>query len=608
MPRSIPALVAAALIGAAAPLPAQETMRDTIRYRLGWDNPASQLYTVETTAYVEDGPIVFSLPAWRPGRYIIQNYAANVQRVRARDGQGRPLAVEWADLDSWRVEPDGADEVTLAYEYYANEFDAGGSLLRPGLAYFNPINLLPWVEGRQSAPARLTLEVPEDWPIATQLERTDDHGVFVAPDYHALVDAPTIASPENVRWEFTHGDVPYYVVLRPKPDLGAYDRETILEDIEAIAAELTAMFSGAPYEEYWLLYQFVPRRFSHAVEHASSASFVRWNESFSSREQYLALLGTTAHEIFHAWNVKRLRPAAMWPYSYDDPQLTRLHWFTEGVTSYYHFLSVVRAGVMTEAEYFDMIQRAIQALQNSPGRKVTPVSLASWTSWHTGYGAGNPNQSVSFYTKGALIGLLLDLEIRDATDGAASLDDVMRSLYAEYYERGRGMPEDAVREAAEEIAGRSLDAFFEAYVHGVDELPYDEALEVVGLDARQVAEPDEPSATMGVALRESGGGAVIVNVLPESPALLAGIMRDDVLVSIAGEEVEGTDLDPILSGFEPGDRVSVVLLRGGERIEREVTLEAGGNFRWAVEPVEEPTPRQIRIREAWLAPSGERTP
>lgn len=598
------AIVAAAAGTLSAQVPATS---DTIRYRLSWENPASQLYTVEVTTVAAGQPVVFSLPAWRPGRYILQNYAANVQAVRAHDGEGRPLDVEWIDLDSWRVEPDGGRQVTLAYEWYAATFDGGSSLLTPGVAYFNPVNLLPWVEGRMDPPARLILEAPEDWEVATQLER-DPGGAFVAPDYHALVDAPTIAAPDIVRWDFTLDEIPYHVVFRAAEgelQLGDRTQEGIVADIEAIAREETAMFGGAPYDAYWFLYQLVPFPFGHAVEHSASSSYVLQDNVFTSEEDYLWFLSVTAHELFHAWNVKRIRPAALWPYDYSEPQLTHLHWFTEGVTSYYENLALARAGLITEEQYYEALGDNIQDLQSSPGRKVTSAALASWTSWFSGYGAGNPNQAISFYTKGALIGLLLDLTIRDATDGQRGLDDVMRGLMERYFQQGEGVPEDGVQRMSEEISGQPLEAFFESYVQGTEELPYDELLAVVGLTARQTADTTEPAVTLGLSLRQSDGGEMtVVNVRPDSPGLAAGIMRGDVLVSIDGREPQTPDIGSLLTERVPGDDVTVRIRRLGEEMERSVTLAGGGNLRWVVEPVESPTERQLRLRATWLASSS----
>lgn len=606
---------AALILAAPGPTIAQESgMDETIDYRLGWENPVSQLYSVSVTASAGAEPIVFSLPSWRPGRYIIQNYAANVQAVRAHDENGRALDAEWIDLDSWRVEPDGAAEVTLEYEYYASTLDAGSSTLRPDVAYFNPVNLFPWIEGRMDHPVTLTVEMPAEWAIATQLERVDDGdrveqrngrevllARFRAPDYHRFVDSPTIAAPQLTEWTFTVDSVLYHVVIRGEVRLGDRTPESILADFEAMTREQVAFFGVTPFDEYWHLYQLVPYPFGHAVEHEASASYVMHDRVFMDDFGYMGFMGTTSHELFHAWNVKRLRPAALWPYDYSTPQLTRLHWVTEGVTSYYDDLFLVRSGVIDKEQYFQDVGNTIHSLQRSPGRKVTSASLASLTSWHSGYGDGNPNQSISFYTKGALLGLLLDLRIRDLTDGERSLDDVIRYLWREYYEQDRGYPEDGFQNAVETIAGQSFDDFFDRYVHGVDQLPYGEYLAVVGLQVREAVDETRRAATMGLAPHPTGQRVAIDNVFPDSPALAAGLMRGDVLISIAGLAIEtSADILEAMKTHQPGEVVQVVYERGGTENAVSVTLDGGANVRWVVEPVPEPTERQLRLRRAWL--------
>jgi predicted metalloprotease with PDZ domain len=270
------------------------------------------------------------------------------------------------------------------------------------------------------------------------------------------------------------------------------------------------------------------------------------------------------------------------------------------VTSYYEGVLLARAGLLAEEGVYRGLSNDIRALQSSPGRLVTSAELASLTAWHTGYGDGNPNQAISFYLKGSVLGLLLDLTIRDATDGAKGLDDVMRLLWQRHYEQGRGYPEDGFQTAAEEVAGRSLDDFFSRYVAGTDELPYDETLAIVGLTARQVADESKPAATFGWRLRKQGEDVTISNVLPDGPALAAGIMRDDVLVSVEGEATETVDLDPFLSQRSPGEEVRVTVRRSGEEIEKRVTLGSGGNLEWRVEPVASPSERQLRLRQGWL--------
>ena len=605
MSRSIMILAALTSLAAHTATAQEPAMSDSVRYTIGWSNPASQLYEVTVTARAAGEPIVFSLPAWRPGRYIVQNYAANVQRVRASDEHGNSLPIEWIDLDSWRVEPGAASSVTLAYDYYAHTFDAGSSTLTPEAAYFNPVNLLPWVEGRKDAPVTLTIEAPADWTVATQLDPAAGAGhVFTAPGYDRLVDSPTIAAPDLVVWDYEVDGVPYHLVFRVvqgELNLGEYTREQILADVARVTEEAVAVFGDAPFEEYWHLFQLVPYPFGHAVEHESSASYVIQDVVFTNPDGYDGFLSILAHEFFHAWNVKRARPAALWPYDYSTPQLTRLHWVTEGVTSYYEGILRRRAGVIDETQYHRENANAINALQNTPGRLVTSAELSSLTAWHSGYGDGNPNASLSFYLKGSILGLLLDLTIRDATDGAAGLDDVMRLLIERYYEQGRGYPEDGFQAAAEEVAGRSLDEFFARYVAGTDELPYAATLDVVGLEASQVPEADAPPATFGWRLRKQGDDVTIVGVLPGSPALAAGIMRDDVLVSLDGEAVDSADVGAFLSDHSAGDTVTVTIRRLGEEVERQVTLGDGGNLRWTVVPVEEPSERQLRLREGWLS-------
>ena len=597
-------LALAVLLGAGTARAQVAVTDDTIRYSIGWDNPASQLYAIRVTAAAHGEPVVFSLPAWRPGRYILQNYASNVQAVRAEGPDGRPLELERLDLDTWRVEPDGAGAVTLAYDYYAMTFDAGSSTLRPDVAYFNPVNLLPWVEGRMDRPATLTIEAPAGWAVATQLAPAagGDGRVFVAPDYHRLADSPTIAAPELADWEFEVEGVPYHAVFRGRLDLGERTREGIVADLAALTREEVGIFGVTPFDEYWHLYQLVPYPFGHAVEHEASASYVLSDNLFRTGQGYMGFLSVTAHELFHAWNVKRIRPAALWPYDYSAPQLTRLHWVTEGVTSYYDTLVLARAGLIPPEAYYEAVAGNIEGLQSSPGRKVTSASLASLTSWFSGYGSGNPNQSISFYTKGALLGLLLDLRIRDATDGERGLDDVMRRLWEEYYLEDRGYPEDGFQAAVEAVAGRSFDDFFARYVDGTEELPYDSTLAVVGLTAREEADPSRPASTLGLQTGTEDGALVVTNVLPAGPALQAGLMRDDVLVAIGGDAVgTGEEVRQAVAERAPGETVEITIERRGERRTLSATLAGGGNLQWRVVPVASPTERQIRLREGWLA-------
>jgi predicted metalloprotease with PDZ domain len=579
--------------GAQQPEPVNE-------YTLRWSDPNTHLYEVSLSFEVEGQDSVdVHLPIWRPGRYVLQNYAANVQEFSAEDRDGDPLAFRKAGLSTWRVSSSVARRVTVRYRYYANTLDGGASLLDAEEAYVNPVNLFMYPEGQIFRPVRLTLQLSKGWEVATALTPTKKSDTFLATDYHMLADSPLIASSTLQDLQFTVDEVPYTIYFQ-----GLFEprerRDAIVPDVEKIVRVQTAIFGGAPFDEYFFLFHLVPYPFGHAVEHANSSSYVIQDNTFESDEAYQGFLNVVAHELFHAWNVKRIRPAALWPYDYMREQLTTLHWLTEGVTSYYAGLTLRRAGHVSSEEYLRNMGLLIDQLQRTPGRKVVPVALASWDSWLTGYGQGNPNISLSFYSKGALLGFLLDALIRDRTDGARSLDDVMRLLFETTYLQGQGVPEDGVRLAAERVAGGSFEEFFARYVHGTDELPYGELLEPLGLRVEEETDPGRPAVWLGFQTRQRGERAVVAAVDPESPALAAGLETGDELVAVDGRVAPARDWESLLRGKEPGETVRLSVLRRDRLVELEVKAGGGGNTRFVLKRAKETDERQDRLFNQWI--------
>ena len=600
------------MLTASLPARAQQPMPPN-EYTIRWDDPATHLYEVTLTFVPDPGDSAdVHLPVWRPGRYILQNYAANVQEFSAADQDGRALAFRKPGLSTWRVATDGARRITVRYRYYANTLDGGASLLSPEEAYFNPVNLFMWPEGQIARPVRLTIEKPRDWEIATALAPAGKANVLSAPDYHTLADSPVIVSPSLASLQFTVDEVPYMMYFQGRFEPGAY-RERIVPDVEKVVRAQTGIFGGAPFDEYFFLFHLVPYPFGHAVEHASSSSYVIQDNAFESDERYKGFLQIIAHELFHAWNVKRIRPAALWPYDYTEPQLTTLHWFTEGVTSYYAGLTLRRGDLESAEEFLRHTGQVIDQLQRTPGRRLVPVALASWDSWLTGYGQGNPNLTVNFYGKGQILGFLLDAVIRERTDGAASLDDVFRLLFETYYLQGKGLPEDGVQLAAERVAGASLDEFFTRYVHGTDELPYEEILSPFGLHVETEADPVRPEATLLLATRASGERPVVVAIHPESPALEAGVEVGDELLAVDGQLAPAQDWEALLMGKNPGETVRLAVVRHSRVLELEVEAAGGGNVRHVLGRLERTDERQDRMFREWIgepraAPAPEAVP
>ncbi len=568
-------------------------------YTLSWRDPATHLYDVSLSFAPEaQDSVDVHLPVWRPGRYVRQNYAANVQEFTARDGD-RALVYRKSALSTWRIAAVGARRITVRYRYYANTMDAGASLLSPDEAYFNPVNLFMVPDGQIQRPARLTIQAPKNWKVATALVPGDKPNVFTAPDYHTLVDSPTIASPTLESLQFTVDDVPYTLWFQGRFEPGER-RDRIVPDVEKIVRFQTGIFGGAPFDEYFFLFHLLPYPFGHAVEHANSSSYAIQDNAFETEQAYQGFLGIIAHEFFHAWNVKRIRPAALWPYDYMREQLTTLHWFTEGVTSYYEGLTARRAGLEPVETFLANMAQQIDALQKTPGREVVPVALASWDSWLSGYGQGNPNISVNFYGKGAILGFLLDAVIRDRTDGARSLDDVLRYLYQTYYLQGRGVPEDGVRLAAEQVTGTSLADFFARCVDGTDELPYDELLRPFGLEVRAVTDSTRPEATLRVRTRPGGQRAVVASIDPDSPALAAGLDTGDEIVALNGRVAPPEGWETLLLETKPGDTVRLTVLRRDQVRELEVKAADGGNVRYVLSRLATTDARQDRLFEGWL--------
>jgi len=577
-----------------------------LHYQIDFGPPHSHLFEVTLTVEKLRGAFVdFALPAWRPGRYVIQNFAANVLHFSAFDETSSPLPVEKIDKQTWRVTRNKAKTLRVQYQYYANVLDAGSSFLSEEEAFFNGSNLLVYVVGRRTEPVTLRIQYPEGWRVATGLARTADPRLFTAPDYDVLVDCPTMVSPTLTTFSFTYRNVPYFVHIQGE---GQYHRDRLVADIEKIVRYEVDLMGGTPFRDYHFLFHFVPHPFSHGVEHLNSCSIMRGPaDKFDEDEFYRSFLSVVAHEFFHAWNVKTIRPAAFLPYDYRHEVYTRLLWVSEGLSTYYGALAMKRTGFTDRRRFFDWISGMIDGLQMNPGRKVTSLEMASWDAWLTGYGSGPPNATVSFYSKGALVGLLLDLEIRQRTGNDRSLDDVMRSLYTEYGLKRKGLTAVEFQRAVERIVGRSFEEFFRNYVRGTEDLDYDAHLLHAGLRLRREVDDNKPAAFLGIGYSGNEQETTITNVLTDSPAYRAGLDKGDILLAIDRERAHQGNILELLKKKSPGDTVVVTVFRRNQLRDFQVVLGSGGNLKYAIKQIDQPTPLQKKIFESWTGDSWEGT-
>ena len=534
-------------------------------YLLSWTSPSERLYDVAIRFTAPADTPRLLLPAWRPGRYLIQNYAANVREWSA--GEARV----WKEgKTSWRIDVRAGEEVEFRYRYYAGVLDAGSSFLDEEEAYFNGSNLFMLVEGLRSEEHFLTIAAPSDWNIETQLPREGD--TFRARDYDHLIDSPVIAAAEMTRHSFVEHGARIHLVFRGDDGL---DTEAFVVPVRAIARAQARLFGdGFPFRDYRFLIH-VRERW-HGVEHEDSCSITAPRTALlgvrpgdDGFDQFLAIC---SHELFHAWNVKRIVPAKFSPYDYWQETPTRLLWVMEGMTSYYGELSLVRGGVWSVPRYLKHLAAEIETLEGLPARRHLSLAQASFDSWLSDPAQmhDQPNAWISFYNKGEVVSALLDLTIRRATDGARSLDDVLSIFWEEYGRSGRGLEEDAMERAVARVA--DVGDFFTRYVDGTEPLPYAELFAAAGVAFATV--PREPGrAVLGARIGTRDGLLVVEALVRGAAGMEAGLLPNDELLAVDGNRVTSdAALKNALRGVKLGETAELLVARAG--VVRALTLTA----------------------------------
>jgi len=577
-------------------------MNEPVRYRVSMPRPHTHLFEVEARFPSQD-VLEAVLPVWTPGSYLVREYARHVQQVSAVDESGGALPVERVDKRTWRVLTRGG-AATLRYHVYANDLTVRTSHLDGTHGYFNGASLFLYAEALRGGPHQLIVEPPGGWSVFTALDREGDR--FVAVDYDTLVDSPVEIGPHTpVR--FTAAGVPHEVVIWG----GAIDRSKLEADLQAVCEAEALLWGGLPFHRYLFLIYLLDKG-RGGLEHGASTALVYARQQLTTPKGWEDFLTLAGHEYFHAWNVKRLKPRAFVPFDYAGENYTRLLWAFEGITSYYDNLLVRRAGRMSGPRYLCRLGEVVSVLQATPGRMVQTLEEASLTAWVKYYrqDENTPNSAVSYYLKGELVALCLDLEIRRATGDAKSLDDVMRLLWARYGD-GRGVPESGVEEAAAEVAGRELRSFFDRALRSTEELDTS-VLAHVGLQLRtRIREsasdkggtpprlkPGEakPRGWTGIVPR----GGSIGSVLDGSPAQLAGLYAEDEVVAIDGIRGDAAALVSRSDERAPGETVRVTVFRRDVLVDVPVTLGQRPEDAVWLAPMETPTEGQRAAFERWL--------
>ncbi len=575
-----------------------------ISYNLSWEQPNSHYLNISMT--IENFPgesVEVTIPSWRPGRYVIQNYAKNVVSFHAYDEKEAPLKHQKIDKGTWRIKKGSSTKVIINYKYYARHLDGGSSYLDDSEAHINPITCLMYIPGKDLLPVSLSIDKPADWNVATSLEFNESKNAYISLNYHELVDAPILISPSFNLLTFEDKGAIYEMALQGE---GNYDEEKIIEDVRKIVAEQSSMMQNVPFKRYLFMYHLLPYRFGHGVEHKNSTSIVSGPVDFEDEQFYNRFLGVTSHEFFHVWNVERIRPEAIYYPDYSAENYTTTMWLYEGITSYYGSLTLVRTHLVKKEKYFKNWTDTIKRFQNTYGRKVSSVDMVSWDSWTKSMGNAPPNTYYSFYTKGNILGLLFDLEIRHRTKNKKSLNDVMRYLNENYAMKNQGVPEDEMQKIFEKIGGVSFETFFADYVHGTAEIDYDRYLRHAGLELKIEKDEKSPGVYLGISLSGDEQEAKIRNVIPESPAFKAGLDIDDILLAVDGKRTHSANLELVLKRYSANDTIRVTVFRRDRLQNFDVELAEAPASKYEIKELEKSTELQVKIRKSWLNEVEER--
>lgn len=587
-----------------------------LQYEVRIARPTTHLAEVEITVAPAPEPgLDFVMPAWSPGRYAIYDFAKNVQEFEARGAQGQPLPWTNTDKETWRVSTAGAGgALRVRYKVFANDLNGTFSQVDASHANLNGASIYMYVAGHKHDPLTLTVAVPAGWKVISGFSLSARDRTFPVANYDRLIDTPLEMTPDPSMAWFSGGGKTFRVVVHSYGD----DPETRAQRVNELAADLKkivdsemAMMPAPDFDHYTFLLHFEPDiSAGDGMEHLNSSQIIvrgTWGGG-ALREA----LEDAAHEFFHAWNVKRLRPAALGPFNYTREAYTRSLWFAEGVTQYYSYVHMLRSGLWDRRQFLDRLASEIRQLEGDPGRALMSAESSSFHAWFYDRApqmqeTNFANTTISYYNKGALLGLLLDLEIRARTRGEKSLDDVVRLMYrnfyqsgaATYYLSGRGYRERDILNALNAVTGTDFESFFRQYVAGTVPLPYDQVLALAGLHLTIGTRPGEPPSLDAIT-RPEDMGVRIVAVRPGGAADRAGLSRDDLLIAVDEFSLATESLAERLRIYPPGAEVPFTVQRHGERERITVQLDPPEPNEYSIRESPLATPEQVRIREGWL--------
>lgn len=572
----------------------------SINYRLKMEKPQNHYFQVEMELTdFKENEVTVKMPVWAPGSYLVREFSKNVDLVKAKDEKGQVLAVNKKTKNAWVISKGAAKKVIVSYEVYAFELSVRTSFLDLTHGFVSGSGVFMYVDGHKELAGQLAVfpykefsKVSTALPKSAESVAADGVQSFAFKNYDQLVDCPIEIGNQEV-FTFKAAGVLHTVAIY---GAGNYNVDRLKSDMAKIVETATGVVGENPNKEYtFIIHNVVDGQ--GGLEHSNSCtlSVNRWTYSDA---EYLGFLSLVAHEYFHLWNVKRIRPIELGPFNYDEENYTSLLWVMEGFTTYYDELLLVRAGYTDDSDYLQKLQSTVNYVEGSVGARVQPVAHASFDAWIKAYrpNENSSNTTMTYYSRGQMLAALIDVMIISKYDGKKCLDHFLQQLYNKYYKKlNRGFSEKEFKVELEELLGENLDAFFAKYVNGTDIAPLSETFAKVGV---QVTEIGLPRASFGAGLRQDGGKTIVLSIRAGSAAELAGLSVNDELIGCNGYRVDQTAFEQFVNGVENGAQFKILVSRDDILYELSVKMTMYDRPQYQFKVVEDDA--KAKLRKYWL--------
>lgn len=568
-----------------------------MKYTFTFRAPQQQYIYIDLELETPDNTTVLCMPTWRPGRYELGNFSKNVRFLKVV-ANGVELNIQKVDLNSWTLNTTDVTSIKVSYQYYAATLNAGSTFLDETQLYVNPVNCCIYPKGRENEACEVILDIPSKFQVAHSFEEVEAVK-YRAESFHDLVDCPFVCSEKLQKQTYTAGETKFTVWFNGevKPE---WDK--LMSDFRKFTEYQINKFQAFPVKEYHFIFQILPYKTYHGVEHKKS-TVITLGPSYDVFDSlYTELLGVSSHELYHTWNVKTIRPIEMMPYDYSKENLSNLGYLCEGVTTYMGDIILLRSGVFDIKQYFLEMTRQLQRHFDNFGRYNYSVAQSSFDTWLDGYEVGAPGRKVSIYTEGCLLAFVTDVMIMKHTKNLKNLDFVMRRLYWDFADKGIGVSEEDYKLTIENVAGANFDWLFDDYIHNTKgfEVILSECFEYLGIEIDTTPSTSYSQGRLGFKSLEVHGKSSVKAIFPGSPSDLGGMMLEDKIVAVNGVVVNG-DLDKWLTYFD-ADLKKITVERAGLQLELLLPEVNRGFYQsYSLRFIENPDKHQEFALRSWIS-------